>query len=499
MAFTDGHPVWRVIRIAALVMFLVLAVGSFAIGQWLVGGLLAFGAVFLLLARLPLFRLAVTREPDAILCRYVPWYEPAPYLANSMLLVLGVGSVVAGFRADFGPMMAILGVVMLVLLPVGVAKFWRRYRRCRLLITPAALTVPDPAQGYAELTIPRQCVLSIAPRAQTTGFGSTELTLTEITYQDTGGARTVCVGPAAADDTVWLTVTPANLLVALQDWNNADPADPGLLNRLEAVLRSRDTAAVAGPTTGGAHPVAAGTGPGAPGSPAATPVPQLPGAPGPRRARRVSGGPLSLLLVVSALGAGYPLYHHLHRDPVPEHSVTVAPQVTNPSCPAPGAEVVQLPRKSDAEPAIELPLAPGWEVRDINDPRLADDPDLRGFASNPAITEGDPFINITLRSTTDAGASGPSLAEEVFTKARKKFPTVTQSSATVCGQTVYRFDTAGNNPDGNGEQTATTVFSFVDKGGSLWMALASLKTTSPDNPAYIAQRDALAAGFHVTP
>ena len=50
-------------------MILLLATVLFAIGECFGGGVMAFLGVFLLLARAPLFRLAVTREPDAILCR----------------------------------------------------------------------------------------------------------------------------------------------------------------------------------------------------------------------------------------------------------------------------------------------------------------------------------------------------------------------------------------------------------------------------------------------
>jgi type IV secretory pathway VirB6-like protein len=54
---------------AGTAMILLLATVLFAIGECFGGGVMAFLGVFLLLARAPLFRLAVTREPDAILCR----------------------------------------------------------------------------------------------------------------------------------------------------------------------------------------------------------------------------------------------------------------------------------------------------------------------------------------------------------------------------------------------------------------------------------------------
>jgi hypothetical protein len=499
MAFTDGNPVWRFFYLVGTAMMLGLGAVNFALGEWFVGGVVAFVGVFLVLARSPLFRLAVTREPDAILCRYVPWYEPGPYIGTGLVLGLGVAGVIAGFRPDFGPVIAIVGAVMLLILPLGVAKFWRGYRRCRLRITPAALIVPDPARGYAELTIPRRCVLSISPRMESVGFGSTQVAVSEITYQD-GGPRTLRVGPGPAEDTVWLTVVPANLLTALQDWKNADPADPGLLDRLEAVLRSRNAAprpaaVAAAPTAGGAYPVAAEVGPGAAGS-AVTGVAQLPGTPAaPPRKRRLGGGPLALLLVVSALGAGYPIYRHVHRDGAPAPGVSSAlPTAERPACPVPGASVVIMPKKSAAEPTIELPLVPGWVTRDINDPDFADDPTMRGYVDNPSIPGGDSFMDVTLQATA---VTAEATAKDLLSRARTMFPTVAESSATVCGQTVYRVDSTGYNPDGKGDRSGTTVFSVVDGAdGSRWLASAFLKTRHPDEPAYIAQRDALVAGFH---
>ncbi len=485
MAFTDGNPLWRFFYIGGTAMLLGLGTFGFVIGDWFLGGVLAFIGVFLVLARSPLFRLAVTREPDAILCRYVPWYEPGPYVGTLLVLGLGGAGVIAGFRPDFGPVIGVVGAFMLLMLPLGVAKFWRGYRRCRLRITPAALIVPDPARGYAELTIPRRCVLSIAPVKESVGFGSTELVLSEITYSD-GAARALRVGPGPADNTVWLTVLPTNLLAALQDWRTADSADPGLLDRLEAVLRSREAAVVAVD-----HPAAVGVGSGAAGAQ----VPQLAGSPAaPRRKRRFSGGPLALLLAVSALGAAYPIYRHAHRDVRPEHSVSsVAPTVERPACPVAGAAVVALPTKSASEPTIEVPLASGWVTRDIKDRDFGDA--QRGYVDNPSIEGNDSFMDVTLLPST---ATGEDAAKKLLTELRATFPAVTSSTDTVCGQTLYRFDATGYNPDGKGARSSTTVFSIVSgKDGSRWTAAAFLNTRHPDDPAYIAQRDALVKGFHV--
>jgi hypothetical protein len=60
----------------------------------------------------------------------------------------------------------------------------------------------------------------------------------EITYRtpDSPEPKTWVVGPPSPCQ---LTVEPSNLLAALQMWKDADPADSGLMERLEPILTSR--------------------------------------------------------------------------------------------------------------------------------------------------------------------------------------------------------------------------------------------------------------------
>ena len=69
MAFTDGKPMWRVGLIAVTAMMFTLAAFGFAFKWWFFGVVFGLMGVFFLFSRLPLLRLAVTREPDAILWR----------------------------------------------------------------------------------------------------------------------------------------------------------------------------------------------------------------------------------------------------------------------------------------------------------------------------------------------------------------------------------------------------------------------------------------------
>lgn len=61
----------------------------------------------------------------------------------------------------------------------------------------------------------------------------------------------------------------------------------------------------------------------------------------------------------------------------------------------------------------------------------------------------------------------------------------------------HRADTSGYNPDGKGPLSGTSVLTVAEgDNGVRWVAIASIKTKNPDNPAYTAQRDALVKGFH---
>ncbi len=140
-------------------------------------------------------------------------------------------------------MFGVFGFIALALTPFVVVKFMRGQRRCLLRITPTKLSVPLPGQSYAIIDIPRERVESIAPGNETVGFGSTKLLLSEITYSagdsNSRSTQRVLLGPAPATDTVWLTIEPTNLLNALQVWKDADPAAPGMMDRIEKLLRGQ--------------------------------------------------------------------------------------------------------------------------------------------------------------------------------------------------------------------------------------------------------------------
>jgi hypothetical protein len=242
-----GKPTWFAIAsIATAAIMIVLAIGGMLLGEWLLSLGVLVGAGIIIASFLAVFRVAVTREPDAVVCRYVPWYEPGPVAAVPALAVSGILGLALAFQPGNSPVFAVFGVALLALTPVVALKFLRGYRRCFLRITPTALRVPDPGREWAVTDIPRERIQSIAPAGEAAGFGSSTYRVTDITYGtgDSGSAaRTVRVGQAPAEDTVWLTLDPSNLRLALHAWKDGDPNDPGLMDRVEAILRGKAASA----------------------------------------------------------------------------------------------------------------------------------------------------------------------------------------------------------------------------------------------------------------
>jgi hypothetical protein len=242
-----GKPTWFAIAsIATAAIMIVLAIGGMLLGEWLLSLGVLVGAGIIIASFLAVFRVAVTREPDAVVCRYVPWYEPGPVAAVPALAVSGILGLALAFQPGNSPVFAVFGVALLALTPVVALKFLRGYRRCSLRIAPGALSVPDPGRDYVMTEIPRERIQSIAPAGEAAGFGSSTYRVTDITYGtgDSGSAaRTVRVGQAPAEDTVWLTLDPSNLRLALHAWKDGDPNDPGLMDRVEAILRGKAASA----------------------------------------------------------------------------------------------------------------------------------------------------------------------------------------------------------------------------------------------------------------
>jgi hypothetical protein len=123
-----------------------------------------------------------------------------------------------------------------------VFRFLRQSSQSLLQISPIALTVHQPGQQTAPTEIPRGAVEEItANTARMLNYDSAPTT--QIAYRDRGETpgmtHSVVFGPTNTKKTAWLTVEQADLLAGLQAWRNADPSDPSLMDRVEAILRGQ--------------------------------------------------------------------------------------------------------------------------------------------------------------------------------------------------------------------------------------------------------------------
>jgi hypothetical protein len=210
---------------------------------------------------------------------------------------------------------------------------------------------------------------------------------------------------------------------------------------------------------------------------------------------------LPAIAIVTALAivGTFSLYRGDH--PGQQSSQAAAGGAGRGDCEVPGARLVTLQKKTPQEPTVQVPLAPGWTELDFTKEgwlgkRLTG---MRGFFANLSIRQDDytPDLSINVY----AGADPP----EVVVK--RVFDTVTENTVTnrvteeVCGTTLYRADFSAPDHFRPGTQPAigTTAVEILEGTDGLWYAVqANISTKHPDNPSYIAQRDALLKGLRVT-
>ena len=197
--------------------------------------LVAAGCMVLVATGRPLYRAAVYRtDAHEILCRAVPWYE-AIYVAMSLLLPIGVAAIVQAGEPGSPFWLRIGGCFLLLLCFVSALSGLLAWNVNRLVISPSALSVKivfrqkqDIARGNVAAIIPR------AGRNSATGAPRLHVDIA-YTPADTGNGSTSTISQLDGQ----FTVDPAYLAAALQDWKDSDPGDPGLMDRVEALLRGR--------------------------------------------------------------------------------------------------------------------------------------------------------------------------------------------------------------------------------------------------------------------
>jgi hypothetical protein len=162
-----------------------------------------------------------------------------------LLPILGITGIVLGLEPGrpvwlvFAGLLALGGVVVA---GYFVGQMWRR---CLLRITPTALTVRLPARGSQLTEIARSRIESITDAQAEVSAAIIPVNVTQIfiAYQpaDPGTAttQTVLIGPPPGKTAMQVSVHQPNMITALQAWKDADPDDPGLMDRVEAILRGQ--------------------------------------------------------------------------------------------------------------------------------------------------------------------------------------------------------------------------------------------------------------------
>ena len=189
------------------------------------------------------YRPAVTRTGDALTCRFNPWREAAFYFVLIGVPLAGLMTITGGSVMGRGSpgFWRVIGILMIAWTPVLVFKFVRQSRQSLLRISPSALAVHQPGRQTSPNEIPRGAVDEITAATART-LNNDSAPTTQISYQDRDSgsiAHAVLFGPTNTKKTAWLTVEQADLLAGLQAWKDADPNDPGLMDRVEAILRGQ--------------------------------------------------------------------------------------------------------------------------------------------------------------------------------------------------------------------------------------------------------------------
>lgn len=196
-----------------------------------------FAAIAVAIGKRRIFLPGMTRSSDAIVCRYVPWYEGNAFLLNVGLPLGALLGTAASFSRGYPVWPRFVAIVLLLMWPLMLYATFRMWRRCSLRFTPSTLTirVADPRQRPGEL--PRERVEAITPKWIANSVSGVRALQVEIAYRPedstTDELNTVLLG-------LQLTVEPINLYSALVTWKDGADADPiQLMDRIEEILRGR--------------------------------------------------------------------------------------------------------------------------------------------------------------------------------------------------------------------------------------------------------------------
>ena len=183
-----------------------------------------------------IYRAAVCRTGDQeVLCRFIPWYQ-STHLSSLMFPVIGLAAIAQGREPDSPGWVGIFGVLIVIIGILFVISALLAWFANRLVITPSALSIRIIFRK--ELVIPRERVGGVAGRARKNGATGAPRVHVDLTYSPVGtGGATESVPQLEGQ----FTVEPPNLVAALQAWQDGDPNDIGLMDRVEKLLRGHPT------------------------------------------------------------------------------------------------------------------------------------------------------------------------------------------------------------------------------------------------------------------
>ena len=221
--------------LVAIGMLLMGAYGAVRGMPWPLSlGLGACGVMVLMALGRPLYKAAVYRTgAREILCRYIPWYQAVPLASSVIFPIIGIAAIGMGNESDSPSWLLFAGYFLLILGLVFAASALLAWIANRLVLTPTSVGLKIIFRGRQE--IPRENVRAITATMGRNGATGAPRLHVEFTYApaDGTGDATATVGLLEGQ----FSVDPANLAAGLQAWKDGDPNDPGLMDRVEAILR----------------------------------------------------------------------------------------------------------------------------------------------------------------------------------------------------------------------------------------------------------------------
>lgn len=236
------------IRWGLLVQNVVGVTGCLGVGMGVRAGWTWYAAVIVLSFVLlvffgldRLFRIGVQRTGEAIVCRYVPWYQGSTYLSALVFPLMGAGIIGMALAPGSTLFALIWGIPLVALTPVMLTGIVRMARRCLVIITLSELALRSSARGATVVRIRREDVESV--KLMSVKVGRADGWQVEIVHRtaDSVEPTVATIGPPGK---LQVTVEPHNLYSALVTWKGdfrTEYERSRLLDGIEATLRARRT------------------------------------------------------------------------------------------------------------------------------------------------------------------------------------------------------------------------------------------------------------------